>query len=388
VGDGAGRDLGVYVHVPFCDRVCPYCDFAVEAVGRLAPEVEGDYVDALLCELELVRARPELELAGRRLATIYLGGGTPSLLSPGSIERLLAALRAAFPGEPEEVTLELNPGVLEIERVPGFRRAGVTRFSVGVQSFDDTGLRRLGRAHRGADALRGLEAALAADGAGVSADLILGWPGQTEADLLADLDRLLGFGVDHVSTYALTIEPGTPFARARERLKLPDEDSAVRFDRIARAQLAAAGYEHYEISNFARPGRRSRHNQRSWLRQDVLGLGMSASSFLAGRRLKNAARREDWRAALRAGRPAWSEAERLTCADARRETLYLGLRRLDGVRRADYLRSFGAPPERHFPDALRELAELGLLCDEVGCLRLTERGILFSDEVFLRFVGR
>jgi oxygen-independent coproporphyrinogen-3 oxidase len=378
------------VHVPFCERVCPYCDFAVEGVGRLAPDVERDYVDALLRELELVRSQPELALAERRLATIYLGGGTPSLLSPESVERLIDAIRARFRGAPEEVTLELNPGILEVERVPGFRRAGVTRFSVGVQSFDDRALRRLGRGHRGADALRGLEATLAADAAVVSADLIVGWPGETEADLLADLGTLLALGVDHVSTYALTIEPGTPFARARARgrLDLPDEDAAVRLGRMARAQLAAAGYQHYEISSFARPGRRSRHNQRYWLRRDVLGLGMSAASLLGDRRLKNAVRREDWEAALRAGKPAWSEDERLTCADARRETLYLGLRRLDGVRRADYARRFGAPPERHFPEELGELRELGLLCDEAGCLRLTERGILFSDEVFLRFVGR
>ena len=303
--------------------------------------------------------------------------------------RLIEAVRARF-GAPQEVTLELNPGVVELARVPGFSRAGVTRLSVGVQSLADETLRRLGRAHAGRDARQGLEACLEAGFQSVSADLIFGAPGQTREGALADLEELLDLGVPHVSSYALTLEPATPYGRAARagQLRLPDEDEVLAMGQGIRARLAAAGYEQYEISSFARPGHRSRHNQRYWRRQDVLGLGPSAASLVAERRFQNAPARTDWAAALGRGRRALVEDEPVSLEGARRETLYLGLRRLDGVRRAEYLRRFGAPPERHFPAELTELRELELLEDRSGALRLTERGILFADEVFLRFAGR
>jgi oxygen-independent coproporphyrinogen-3 oxidase len=383
-------DLGIYVHVPFCERVCPYCDFAVEAVGRLDAAVEREYTDRVIRELEILRREFAAELEGRPLTTVYLGGGTPSLLDPGAVERLLEALRHAFAGEPEEVTLELNPGVVEIERVPGFRSAGVTRLSVGVQSLTDERLRRLGRAHKAREALRGLEACLTAGFASLSADLIYAAPGQTERELIADLGRLLDLGIPHLSAYELTIEPGTPFAtaQARGRLAVPDEDVQLRMGCAVRAHLAAAGLAQYEISNFARAGHRSRHNLRYWRRRDVLGLGVSAAGHLGARRYRNASPRASWSRAIEAGRPALAECERITERQARRETLYLGLRCLEGVRRADYLRRFASTPESDFPVELEELRELDLVADAAGFLRLTERGIRFADEVFLRFVGR
>ncbi len=385
----SGADLGVYVHVPFCDRVCPYCDFAVEAVGKLDAELERRYLDLLAREFELVLEQ-ESGLEGRRLETVYLGGGTPSLVSPKSVERLLGLLRSRLDGEPREVTLELNPGTLEVERVPGFRAAGVTRLSVGVQSLQALTLRRLGRAHRADEALRGLEVCLAAGLASVSADLIFGAPDQSEEALYADLERLIDLGVPHLSLYGLTCEPGTPFHAARERgrLRLPSEDAVLRMSRGLRARLAAAGYEHYEISNFARPGHRSLHNQRYWLRRDVLGLGVSAASLLGRRRLKNSQSRPAWERGLVRGQRPLEEVETLLERDARRETLYLGLRLLEGVSRSGYLRRFGEAPERQFGAELAELRELELVADRGGSLRLTDRGIRFADEVFLRFVGR
>ncbi|MFQ5699612.1 MAG: radical SAM family heme chaperone HemW [Myxococcota bacterium] len=383
---GEQGDLGVYVHLPFCDRVCPYCDFAVEAVGRLHRERERGYVEALLRELDRL-ASP---LGPRRLATVYLGGGTPSLFEPASVARLLDAIARHFPGTPAEVTLELNPGVLELGRVEGFRSAGVTRVSVGVQSLCDETLRRLGRAHRGWMARRGLEACLAAGFRSVSADLIVGAPGQDEGSLARDLQGVLDLGVAHVSTYLLTLEPGTPLARgaARGLLRLPDEETELRLWRLARGRLAAAGLEHYEVSSFARPGHRSLHNQRYWMRRDVLGLGASAASHIGSRRWRNLRDARAWEAAVRADRSTVEEAQPLAERDARQETLHLGLRRIEGVSRSDYRRRFGAAPEAHFSRELRELRALGLLIDEAGHLRLSERGLLFADEVALRFVGR
>jgi oxygen-independent coproporphyrinogen-3 oxidase len=385
-------DLGVYVHVPFCERVCPYCDFAVEAVGpgRLDRGAGRAYVGRLLRELELWLER-EPALAQRRLATVYLGGGTPSLLEPSEIERLLAALGRSFPGEPEEVTLELNPGQHQAGRAAELRAAGVTRVSLGVQALQDETLRRLGRAHRACDARAGLERCLDAGFDTLSVDLIFGAPRQKVSELLADLDWLLDRGVPHVSAYALTLEPGTPFGRAEARtpgrLRLPGEDVQLAMWGALRARLAAAGLEQYEISSFARPGHRSRHNQRYWARREYLGLGVSAASQLGDRRLHNLASRADWERELDSGRLAEAECETLSERDVRRETLYLGLRQLDGVRRGAWLRRFGAPPEHDFPMEIAELRALGLVTDAAGALRLTERGILFADEVFLRFVA-
>ncbi len=380
----SGADLGVYVHVPFCEHVCPYCDFAVVAVGRLAGADEDDLVSGLLEEWRRWRG----EVAGRPVASVYFGGGTPSLLRPKSLGRLLEALAADLALQGAEITVELNPGQLEVSRVPELRALGVTRLSVGLQSTDGEVLRRLGRAQRADEALRGLETCLAAGFESLSADLIYGAPGQTVAGLLRDAERVIALGVPHVSAYALTLEPETPFARAASagRLELPDEDTLAEMSRLLRARLGAAGIAQYEISSYARPGHRSRHNQRYWTRSDVLGIGPSAASFLGERRLRNARSLADWRAALRSGAPTAVEDEPISPAEARREALYLGLRCLDGVSRAAYLRRYGEAPEVSLGAELARLRERELLVDERGSIRLTERGLQFADEVFLELL--
>jgi oxygen-independent coproporphyrinogen-3 oxidase len=381
--------LGIYVHIPFCERVCPYCDFAVEAVGAVPASLEADYLALVVRELDRVRSElPEL-IDGRLLETVYLGGGTPSLLSPAGVEGLLAAIRARLFGDPAEVTLELNPARSECARAPALRSAGVSRLSIGVQSFDDATLKRLGRAHRGAEALRGLEACLGAGFHSLSVDLIYAAPGQTEEALLADVARVADLGIPHVSAYALTVEPGTPFARAQERgiLALPDEDTGLRMMRTVRAGLYAAGYRQYEISNFARPGHRACHNLRYWRQQDVLGLGVSSAGLLGRLRTRNVSDRRAWADAVASGRLPWEEVEHLSALDVRREMLFLGFRLTDGIQRADYVRRQGCPPEEDFASELRELRELGLIEEASGALRPTERGILFSNDVLSRFVG-
>lgn len=387
---GTSDDLGVYVHLPFCERVCPYCDFAVEAVGRLPAALEKDYVEAALAELRLAREVHAGALEGRRLATLYLGGGTPSLLSAESVARLVEEIRASFAGAPAEVTLELNPGIAEVRRVAQLRAAGVTRVSVGLQALDDDVLRALGRGHSAADARAGLEACLGQGFASLSVDLIYGAPRQSEASLLRDLGEIVRSGVPHVSAYALTIEAGTPFgtAQASGRLALPDEETARRMGRRVRAELAAAGHAQYEISSFARPGHQSRHNSRYWLRQDVLALGPSGATLLGERRFQNRRARAEWAACIARGELAHEGVEVLDTAEQRRETLALGFRRLEGVSRAAYRRRFGELPERTFAAEIGELEALELIELRADRWRLTERGILFADEVFLRFAGR
>jgi oxygen-independent coproporphyrinogen-3 oxidase len=383
-------DVGVYLHVPFCERICPYCDFPVVAARTLAPDAEAGYVAALERELAARRA----DFAGRRLATLYFGGGTPSLLRPESVARLVAAVRDAFPGEPEEVTLEANPSTLERERLPGFRAAGVDRVSLGVQSFDDTTLRRLGRAHRADASRRTLDACRAAGFRRLSLDLIVAAPDQDLAGLERDLDAALAAGVEHLSVYELTIEAGTPFAAAAERgrLRRPAEDDAAAMLERVEARLVGAGYRRYEISSYARPGAEARHNGRYWQRRPVLGLGMGAvSNDPPGPARPHGARRTNPRTlpaylALAAGGGA-AQVEVLEPSLARAEAIFLALRTADGLDAAGFAREFGAPPRRWFGPAIDALRAQRLLDEgDDGRLRLTPRGRMLSDSVFVHFV--
>jgi oxygen-independent coproporphyrinogen-3 oxidase len=393
--------VGVYVHVPFCQRVCPYCDFAVVAARSLTAADESRYVDALLRELEARRP----VFAGRTLASLYFGGGTPSLLRPAAIARIAAAVRGAFDagGVPPEVTLEVNPGTLERERLAGFREAGVGRISLGIQSFDDGVLRRLGRAHRAEEGRRTLRACREAGFPSVSIDLIFGAPGQTPAGFRRDLAEAVAFAPEHVSTYELTIEPGTPFATAaaRGQLRVPAEPDVrerwvLGMIDAAEATLEAAGWIHYELSNYARPGFESVHNRRYWERRPVLGLGVGAFSTdppgpQAPFGVRRANRRElaAYLEAVAAGRsPESAPAEVLDARTSRGEALFLALRTARGLDAARFAVEFGGPPRRFHGEAIDALLAAGLLAESAadGDLCLTPRGRRLSDTVFERFV--
>jgi oxygen-independent coproporphyrinogen-3 oxidase len=387
------RSLGVYLHVPFCERVCPYCDFAVVAARRLASGDEARYVAALLAEL----AGRAGAFAGRTLETVYFGGGTPALLSPASIERLLAAVGRAFPGSPREVTLEANPSTLERGRLAGFRAAGVDRLSLGVQSFDDATLKRLGRAHRASESHAAIGAARAAGFANLSLDLIVGAPGQTLADVERDLDAACAAAPEHASVYALTLEPGTPFARAAAagRLRVPDDDLVADMLLAAEARLTSAGLARYEVSSFARPGFEARHNQRYWQRRAVLALGVGAHSTEPhaedapfGARSANERELPSWLARIEAGRFAPPVREVLGAATARGEAAFLALRTREGLVAARFTAEFGAPPRHFFGAAIDELVAAGLLAEgEGGDLAPAPRGFAFADALAARFVG-
>ncbi len=386
--------VGVYVHVPFCERVCPYCDFAVVATGRRKPAGEERYVDALLRELEL---RCPV-FAGRRLASLYLGGGTPSLLAPGQVARIIDAVRATFVSDaPVEITLEVNPSSLERSRLPGFREAGVGRVSIGVQSFDDATLKRLGRAHRVDEARRSLSACRAAGFEAISLDLIFGAPGQSADVFERDLAELLDFGPEHVSTYELTLEPGTPFeaAAARGRLAVPDEESVLAMMERAEARFGGAGYRRYELSNYAREGFEAVHNRRYWERRPVLGLGMGAFSTdppspeapFGVRRANPRDLRTYLEGAAGGFPPQARAAEVLDAATARGEAAFLALRCARGLDAERFTREFGEPPRAFWRGSIEELVAAGLL-EELGSgdLRLSPRGRRLSDSVFEHFV--
>jgi oxygen-independent coproporphyrinogen-3 oxidase len=385
--------VGVYLHVPFCERVCPYCDFAVVAARPLAAELERRYLAALLRELQARRAI----FAGRRLASLYFGGGTPSLLRPESVAELVEAVRGAFAGEgPVEVTLEVNPSTLERRRLPGFRAAGVSRLSVGVQSFDDTVLRRLGRAHRAEEARATLAACRETRFEAISLDLIFAAPDQTLASFERDLAEVSDLRPEHVSTYELTIEEGTPFARAaaRGRLARPDEELVLAMQEAAETRLRAAGLRRYEISNYARPGFEAVHNRRYWERRPVLGLGVGAfstdppvPSAPFGVRRANRRGLAAYLECVEQGRsPEAGPAEQLDAATARGEAIFLGLR-AGGVDAARFEDEFGDPPRTFYRAEIEALAGAGLLEEQGGGdLRLTARGRQLADHVFMHFV--
>ena len=260
--------LALYVHIPWCVRKCPYCDFNSHERSGALPEQA--YVQKLTSDLEDLLP----SVWGRRIVSVFIGGGTPSLFSPDSIDALLSAVRARIVLEPEaEVTLEANPGTVEAGRFRGFREAGVNRISVGVQSFDRAMLARLGRIHSAAEARRAIDAALESFD-NVNLDLMYGLPAQTLEMARADLAQGLSCGVPHLSAYQLTIEPNTVFWR--ERPALPEHDRCADMQVEIEETLAEAGYQHYETSAFARPGMRCRHNLNYWEFGDYLGIGAGA----------------------------------------------------------------------------------------------------------------
>ena len=260
--------LSLYVHIPWCLKKCPYCDFNSHEKREELPE--AGYIDALVADLE--SALPNVW--GRRLSTIFIGGGTPSLFAPAAIDRLLTAVRTHIVVDPNaEITMEANPGTFERERFRGYRDAGINRLSIGVQSFDDARLAAIGRVHGGDEARRALEAALALFPT-VNADLMYALPGQDLAGAMGDLREAIARGVPHVSAYHLTLEPDTHFHRYPPQL--PDEDAAADMQDAIEREMAAAGYEHYETSAFAKPGHRARHNLNYWTFGDYIGLGAGA----------------------------------------------------------------------------------------------------------------
>lgn len=265
--------LSLYVHIPWCVRKCPYCDFNSHAAPEQLPE--NELVDALLQDLTL--ALPGIW--GRRVETIFFGGGTPSLLSPAAIDQLITGFRTLLPLSPNaEITLEANPGTVDADRFAGFRAAGVNRLSLGIQSFDDASLHALGRIHDRAQAIAAIEAA-AKHFETFNLDLMVGLPQQDTAAALADINQALAFTPPHFSCYQLTLEPHTPFAAAPPA-NLPDDDVCAEIQDELEARLAAAGYIHYETSAFALPGHQCRHNLNYWTFGDYLGIGPGAHSKL------------------------------------------------------------------------------------------------------------
>ena len=373
----------LYIHVPFCLKKCHYCAF----VSSTPKEDElAEYPELVLRELQLH------EPGTMPLASIYVGGGTPSLLRPSQLAQMLVQISGTLTiAADAEITLEVNPGTVDYSSLQGFRRAGINRISLGIQSFDDSVLHSLGRIHTANQSIRTIHEARKAGFDNISIDLIHSLPGQTLAEWHAELQQAADINPEHISVYGLTVEEGTPFARSYpdNSPELADEDHSADMFELADDFLGAAGYEHYEIANYARPGYRPEHNSGYWKRDGYLGLGVAAHSFLRegfGRRFSNPDTLDKYRLGVMSGQLEVVEECRLTLNDAMAEYMYLGLRLTDGLFLPAFEREFGRPLESIYPTAVADLIRLGLLMRTDTFLSLTRRGMLLSNQVFSRFL--
>lgn len=369
--------VGLYVHVPYCASLCGYCDFA----RVLAPggEISPDFDEALLLEIESYREAPSIPLD-----TVYFGGGTPSLLPPGRLLRLLDQLREVFSLAPgAEVTLEANPETVSFKTAAAWRSAGINRLSVGVQSLDERELAMLDRRAGAAIAERAVRVAAESGFTRLSVDVMVGIPGQTEATLAATLDKVSTWPVDHLSAYLLDLHSGT---RLHDRLlqgaiSLPDEDQSADLYNLLCDHAQAAGFKQYELSNFARSGGESRHNLKYWRGMDTIGIGPAAHGCFRGARTANLRSTEAWGAALRAGSPPFELTSRITEEERLENGIIFGLRLAEGVQETllhEFLAGCGKAPL----SALEPLLAHGYMArTDSGRLRLTRTGFLASNEV-------
>ncbi len=367
---------GLYIHFPFCAAKCPYCHFSSR------PWTLPDYRTWREC-LEREAGLPVEP--GLAFDTVYLGGGTPSLLEPGDIAWLLDLVRSRFSLEIREFTLEANPAAGGADRLRGWRKAGVTRMSVGVQSFDDAVLRTLGRPYTAEEALRFCRAGRGTGFEALSIDLMIGIPGETPEAVARSLDAALGLEPDHVSLYILENVEGLPFEEVLARHPV-DEDTVVDAYEKIRDALEAAGLRQYEISNFARPGRECRHNLKYWRYETFVGLGPSACSHTASRRWCNKASLEEWAGALVRGEPVIDEVVELSPGIAAGEALIFGLRLVEGIDMASFSERFRVDAESLFGREIGRLVDEGVLVREADRIRIPRDKFLTSNAILSRLL--
>jgi len=377
--------IGLYIHIPFCIRKCNYCDFVSYPDRR--PATRQAYLAAL--EQEMAYYRQLLPEEDLQLETLYLGGGTPTCLSTPELRRVFKASRLFFTWRPGiEVTVEANPGTVDRDKMEMLKEEGVNRLSIGAQSFHPEELLRMGRVH-GVEEIRAtVELARQAGFDNISLDLIYGLPGQTLADWRRTLREALALAPEHLSAYGLNIEPGTPWgemAAAGQLIPAGEETARAMYDEV-RELCAARGYQHYEISNYARPGYQCRHNLRYWLMEPYLGLGAAASSYYRERRWTNVEDLSEYRSLLERGKPPVAEEIRLDRRDLMAETVFLGLRTLPGVSMAAFQAKFGVALPEIFGSQVEKLIKEKLIIVEDGHLRLTPFGLPVANLVFQEFI--
>jgi oxygen-independent coproporphyrinogen-3 oxidase len=377
-----GSDIGIYIHIPFCAKKCRYCDFS-SFVGL--ESLWEPYCDALCRELELCSGTA----SGRNIVSIFIGGGTPSLIPYGHIERILESCRQHYRISPDaEITIESNPGTLDADKMKAYANAGVNRLSIGLQAYQDRLLAFLGRIHT---AKQFDEAVLLAQSNGffnINADIIFGIPNQTMEEWQATVSRILELEIPHVSCYSLKIEDDTEFGALREKGLLAEVDDSLDREMYHYAIDAFdnAGLKQYEISNFAKPRRQCRHNMNYWLRGEYLGFGSAAHSFIAGQRYANTPDVRRYMEGISAGIPELSERYAVSGEEALSESIILGLRLTEGIDIGYLSAKHGVDVESRYGDKIKLLLDRNLVESDGAMVRLTKKGLDYANQAFVEFI--
>jgi len=375
--------LGIYLHIPYCLHKCGYCDFNSHPENREEAEI---YVAALLSEIDHYAP----QLAGKSITTVFFGGGTPTLLPPASLDKILGRVKNRFNLSSDcEITIEANPATIKQETLAQIRSSGFNRISIGVQSFDADELKLLERVHNEEEIHTTIERARLAGFDNLSLDLMFGLPGQSPEKWHSHLQQALAKKPDHISAYSLTIEPATSFFKLQERglLNLPDEEIQLTMFQDTINTLQAAGYDQYEISNYARPGFESRHNLNYWDNGEYLGLGAGASSYLNGERFKNTNQPSRYIREVQAEGAAVESTEKLELLHAMGETIMLGLRRLKGIAIEDFENRFQISFKKVYGKVIDPLLKEGLITLNQNRMALSRKGLTLADSVILKFMA-
>ena len=371
----------IYIHIPFCTQICHYCDFNKFFIQN--QPVDG-YIHSLIQEMDLYHLSQN-----EPMSTIFIGGGTPSALEPNQLEQLLNATKEKIKLAPGyEFTVEANPGDLTKDKMRIMKEAGVNRLSLGVQSFNEELLKKIGRAHNVRDVYETIDMAREAGFENISIDLIYSLPGQTLADLEDTLDRALQLDLPHFSAYSLIIEPKTVFyiMLNKGKLSLPGEDAEASMYEYVMERLTKAGYQQYEISNFAKAGYESRHNLVYWNNEEYYGLGAGAHGYLNGVRYHNHGPLKKYMNAIKENRKPIIEQITVSLKEKMEEEMFLGLRKMEGVSPQAFQQKFSQDIQDVFGDTLNRMVSDGLLEISEGRIKLTQSGKLMGNEVFQAFL--
>ena len=376
------KDLGLYIHIPFCVRKCEYCDFLSWSAGE---EEREQYVEALLLEIESYREFAK----GYRVSTVFIGGGTPSVLLPKQMERILQKVYEVFELEKRpEITIEINPGTVNEEKLQCYKENGVNRLSMGLQSVNNEKLRLLGRIHTYQDFVGSYELARKVGFDNISLDLISSIPGQTLQDWKKELETAVAQKPEHISVYQLIIEEGTPFYEKYVEYPelLPDEETSREIYLWTGKFLKEAGYEQYEISNYTKPGKESRHNLKYWERGDYLGLGLGAASMVRNIRMSNTKDMKTYLERCTQPKTMREDVQFLEEPRQMEEFMFLGLRKTRGVSKKEFRRTFGREMDMVYEKALHKCLENGMLLEHKDRIFLSEEGTLLSNMVLSEFL--
>ncbi|MCL4119000.1 UNVERIFIED_CONTAM: hypothetical protein GTU68_029889, partial [Idotea baltica] len=374
--------FGVYVHIPFCSHICPYCDFNTYALKKIPEE---EYVNSLIQEIQVIKKN---RIYDSNISSIYFGGGTPSLFSPKSISLIIDRLNQSFGFNQIEITIEVNPGEISYEKLSDYKNSGINRFSFGVQSFNDNTLKILGRRHNQKDIYAAYELCQKAQLENISFDLIYAAPQQSLQDLESDIKKYLKLNLQHISCYSLTIEKGTPFYKSYSdgKLIIPEDETNLLMLDLINQELSSSGYNRYEISNYAKPSYESKHNLSYWNYSNYLGLGAGAHSFYRifgykGIRSSNIAKPYEYIDKIKNDLSSLAWSDKLSLEDCIFEYTILGLRKIDGILLDNFNEIFDLDFSNFYQKQLDKLKELDLVELKDNSVSLTKKGIPIADSV-------